>query len=397
MRIGIYGGTFDPIHLGHLTAAQAAMEELRLDKLLLIPAAVPPHKALKENSASAEQRLAMTTLGAESLGIPGIEVSDIELKREGKSYTVDTLRALHEQYPEDELWLLMGTDMLESFAGWYEPDEILCLASLCASGRNEEDSASTLERSADALRRRFPGARIHTFVNERLIEISSTQIRAGLKTGESERYLAPAVYGYILREQLYGTETDLKDLDIDTLRPIALSFLRGKRIPHVLGTEETAVHLAEEYGANVEDARRAALLHDCTKRLSLQEHLALAELYGIEADEVERSTENLMHARTGAAVARDLFAVNDEVYKAIRWHTTGHADMTTLERVIYIADIIEPSRNFSGVDELRAECEKDPDAGLRMSLERTVKRLGEQNSPVQKNTLEALSWMEGRE
>lgn len=110
MKIGIYGGTFDPIHRGHITAAQAAVQQLGLDLLLLIPASIPPHKALPEGGADAAQRLEMATLATAELSCPA-QVLDVEVKRRGKSYTADTLRTLRRQYPEDELWLLMGTDM----------------------------------------------------------------------------------------------------------------------------------------------------------------------------------------------------------------------------------------------------------------------------------------------
>ena len=113
MRIGIYGGTFNPIHRGHLTAARAAMDALGLDRLLLIPASVPPHKALPQGSADAADRLEMAALACAQLG-PVAQALDIELHRTGPSYTVDTLRQLRMEHPEDELWLLMGTDMFLS-------------------------------------------------------------------------------------------------------------------------------------------------------------------------------------------------------------------------------------------------------------------------------------------
>ena len=131
------------------------------------------------------------------------------------------------------------------------------------------------------------------------------------------------MYGYILREGLYNTRADLKHLPLDQLRPVALSYLRHKRIPHVLGTEQEAIRLAERYGADVEKARVAALLHDCTKKLDMDEQLALCRHYGIELDELERKALKLLHAKTGAAVARDVFGVDDEIYRAIWWHTTA--------------------------------------------------------------------------
>lgn len=155
-----------------------------------------------------------------------------------------------------------------------------------------------------------------------------------LAKGEGVNLLPPAVYGYILREGLYGTRADLKRLPLRELRPIALSYLKNKRIPHVLGTEQEAIRLAERYGADVEKARVAALLHDCTKKLNMEEQLELCGRYGIQLDELEQKALKLLHAKTGAAIARDVFGVDDEIYNAIWWHTTGHAHMTLLEKVI---------------------------------------------------------------
>lgn len=145
MKIGIYGGTFNPPHLGHLAAARTALDALKLDKLILMPAAVPPHKVLPENSPAQEHRLAMVERMADAMERPGaVEVSTLELEREGKSYTSDTLEAIHRQYPEAELWLLMGTDMFLTLHLWHEPGTILRLAGICAFGRSEQDGEAVL-------------------------------------------------------------------------------------------------------------------------------------------------------------------------------------------------------------------------------------------------------------
>ena len=141
MKIGIYGGTFNPPHLGHLTAARAVFEMLGLDRLLLIPAGMPPHKAMPTGSPTAAQRLEMTRLAAEQLGLGNrVQTLDMELNREGKSYTADTLELLKQQYPEDELWLLMGTDMFLTLQVWRQPEKILALAGIAAFGRTEADT-----------------------------------------------------------------------------------------------------------------------------------------------------------------------------------------------------------------------------------------------------------------
>ena len=126
MRIGIYGGTFNPPHLGHLMAARTVFEVLKLDKLLLVPAGIPPHKDLPEDSPSAEQRFEMTRFAGEQLGLgEHVETLDIELRRGGKSYTADTLAAIHKQYPDAELWLLMGTDMFLTLQAWRDRKSVV--------------------------------------------------------------------------------------------------------------------------------------------------------------------------------------------------------------------------------------------------------------------------------
>lgn len=396
MKIGIYGGTFNPPHLGHITAARAVYELLGLDQLLLIPAGLPPHKPLPAGSPTRPQRLEMTRLAGEQLGLGGkVRALDIELHREGRSFTSDTLAQLKAQYPDDELWLLMGTDMFLTLQAWHAPEEILSLAGVAAFGRTEEDTEELFAVQREYLYRTYPQARIFTLTVPGVVDISSTELRERLAKGEGAGLLAPAVYGYILREGLYNTGADLKRLKLSQLRPVAMSYLDHRRIPHVLGTEQEAIRLAERYGADVEKARRAALLHDCTKRLDMDEQLTLCKQYDIQLDELERQALKLLHAKTGAAVARDVFGVDDEIYSAIWYHTTGRANMTKLEKIIYLADYIEPSRNFPGIDKLRKVCYEDLDRGLLLGLEMTIEEMTAIGSPVHHATVEARDALKG--
>lgn len=396
MRIGIYGGTFNPPHLGHLTAARAVFELLNLDLLLLIPARLPPHKELPAGSPTPEQRLEMTRLAGEQMGL-GSKVCtlDVELARSGRSFTSDTLAQLQEQYPDSELWLLMGTDMFLTLHAWHEPEKILSLAGIAAFGRTEEDTEELFSAQREYLYKTYPQARIFTLTIPGVIDVSSTELREKLAKGQGANLLAPAVYGYILRKGLYNTRADLKHLSLSQLRPVALSYLKHKRIPHVLGTEQEAIRLAERYGADVEKARVAALLHDCTKKLDMEEQLALCQKYGIQLDELERQALKLLHSKTGAAIARDVFGVDDEIYSAIWYHTTGHADMAKLEKIIYLADYIEPSRDFPGVDTLRKVCYEDLDKGLLLGLEMTIEEMTAMGNPVHRATVEARDWLKG--
>ena len=396
MKIGIYGGTFNPPHLGHLTAARAVFELLNLDQLLLVPAGMPPHKELPAGSPTPEQRLEMTRLAGEQLGLGDrVRTLDIEVYRQGKSFTADTLAQLKAQQPEDELWLLMGTDMFLTLQAWHEPGKILSLAGIAAFGRTEEDTEELFSAQREYLYQTYPQARLFTLTIPGVIDVSSTELREKLAKGEGASLLAPAVYGYILREGLYNTGADLKHLSLSQLRPVALSYLKHKRIPHVLGTEQEAIRLAERYGADVEKARRAALLHDCTKKLDMEEQLALCRRYGIQLDELEQKALKLLHSKTGAAIARDVFGVDDDIYSAIWYHTTGHANMTKLEKIIYLADYIEPSRDFPGVDKLRKVCYEDLDRGLLMGLEMTIEEMTSMGNPVHHATIEARDALKG--
>ena len=277
----------------------------------------------------------MTRLAADQLGLGDkVEVLDLELQRAGKSFTSDTLEELKVRYPGAELWLLMGTDMFLTLHTWHEPEVIFAHAGVAAFGRTEEDIEPLFAAQRERIYRAYPDARLFTMTVPGVIDISSTELRRQLRQGTGGRYLAPAVYGRILRDGLYETGADLRHLPLAQLRPVALSYLKHKRIPHVLGTEQEAIRLALRYGADVGKARVAALLHDCTKKLEMEDQMALVQKYGIPLDELEQKALKLLHAKTGAEIARDVFGVDDEIYRAIQWHTTGRANMSLLEKVM---------------------------------------------------------------
>ena len=392
MKIGIYGGTFNPIHQGHIQAARFAAEYLGLDRLLLIPAGLPPHKTLDDTAPGPEHRLAMVELAAEAVG-PVTEASDLELRRKGASYTLDTVRAVRRKYPRAKLYLLMGTDMFLTFHLWRDPGELAKLCTLCAFGRSEADTESLFAPQREHLARTL-GAEVVTIALPQIVDVSSTWLRGHLEEGR--RYLDPAVYGYILRKGLYGVKADLTALSLEDLRCAAMSLLRCKRVPHVLGTEETAAQLALRWGEDEASARRGALLHDCTKKLNREQHLALCRQYGIQLDPEERREEKLLHAATGAAVARHVFGVPPEVESAIRWHTTGKPDMTTLEKILYLADYIEPTRDFCDLTELRALAFRDLDGAMLLGLEMAVRDLRERGIALHSNSVLARDYLKGK-
>lgn len=393
LNIGVYGGTFNPPHLGHVRAAGYAMDALGLDKLLFVPAALPPHKALPGGSPSPEQRYEMTCIAADNMRRPGaVEASDLELGRGGKSYTADTLAQVHAQYPDARLWFLAGGDMLKSLPAWYEPGRIMSLASVAAFARNAQEAGGALEGYARALTGAW-GGHVEIVTLPEITEVSSTRLRDQLSRGEGRECLQDPVYGYILLHALYGVHADLKRLDTRDLRACSYSMVRAKRIPHIRGTEEESVRLAVRWGADPEKARRAGILHDCTKYLELAEQLQLCREYGVALDDLEQKAVKLLHSKTGAAVARHVFGAPDDIFEAIFWHTTGKADMTLLEKILYLADYIEPTRDFDGVEELRTLAYRDLDAAVLQGLEMSMADLNERGVPVHRNTRQARDWL----
>ena len=388
------GSSFNPPHLGHAAAARAAREVLKLDTLYLIPAGTPPHKALPPGTPSGAARMELARTAAETLG-DRVEVLDWEIRREGKSYTADTLEAVRAAHPGDTLWFLMGSDMFLTLHRWYQPEKILSLAGIAAFRRSRGEAAERMEAQRRLLCRTWPQARIFLLDIPDDVDVSSTEVRAALAAGGGGEWLHPEVYGRVLREGLYGTAADLRHLTLEQLRPVALSHLKHRRVPHVLGTEQEAVRMAVRYGVDEEPVRRAALLHDCTKRLSTEEQFALCDRYGLRLDEQERRNPQLLHAITGAAVARDVYGESEQTVNAIRWHTTGRPGMTAPEKIMYLADLIEPSRDFPGVEELRARCYEDLDGGLRLALERTVRYVRERGGVVHQAALDALEALRG--
>lgn len=390
-KIGIFGGSFNPPHLGHILAVREFQRQLSLDRVLLVPSAVPPHKRLTNNFASAQERLEMTRLAAREL--PFAEVCDLELHREGPSYTADTIAELRSRYPKDRLILLMGTDMLLSFTSWYHPERIVQEASLAVALRDDTDHEK-LHNCAKALKKEL-GAKV-TLMDNRILPHSSTSVRAMLAFDCGESYLDPAVFAYLREKGLYRYGQCLRGLPFPELSAVSLNLHNPRRVPHVVGCSQTARRLAVQYGANPEDAERAGILHDVTKALNGEEQLKLCERYDILLDKFERENPKLLHAKTGAVIAREVFGENEAVCSAINWHTTGRADMTLLEKIIYLADYMEPNRDFEGVEELRRLTASDLDAAMRLGLSMSIRQLRENHRCIDKNSEAALRFLKER-
>jgi len=371
MKIGVFGGTFNPPHIGHIDSARHAADQLCLDKLIVVPAGIPPHKSIPAGSPAPSERLCMTREAFS--GINNAEVSEIEIYGSGPNYTADTITALSRDYPGSSFFLIVGTDMFLSLETWKDSAALLKNVTPAALTRSGGETQRIAEYSR-ALKERH-GTETAIVAND-IIDISSSQLRKMLPEREGIRYIIDATYSYIIQNRLYGAKPDWA-----WLRKKAYAMLSDSRIPHVAGCEREALSLAEKWGVGRDDAQEAAILHDITKNLSESDHLDILEKHAFSGERPGRGEGKLFHSLTGALVASDMFGVSHCVAEAIRWHTTGKPGMSALEKIIYLADYIEPTRNAEGIEglgELRELAYSDLDAamilGLRMSIQDMLER-----------------------
>ena len=387
-KIGIYGGTFNPPHIGHFRAAYYAREALGLDRVLMLPDKEAPHKVVPGDSPAPEHRLEMVRLGLDGMGV---EASGLSLEREGPSYAWQTVRQVRCLYPDADLYFLMGSDMLESFPDWLYPERILkdaALAVFCRGDKGEADRLEEAKTRVEAL-----GGRV-VLLNNPITEISSTQLRRMLIFRCAGDFLPERVEEYIQVRNLYGTGQNFRHLKEAELEKVVVSLLKPGRVAHVLGCRDTAVALARHYGVNETDAARSALLHDITKALDGPLQLTLCRSYGTMLDDFSQKNPKTLHALTGSLVAERIFGENEAVVSAIRCHTTGKADMNTLEKILYVADYMEPNRDFPGVERLRELAWTDITQALKLGLEMTLAMLREQKREISPESREALSYLE---
>ena len=212
----------------------------------------------------------------------------------------------------------------------------------------------------------------------------------------ADDFLPAGVGDYIREHGLYDTAAQWKNLPMEELEPIVVRLLHPNRVAHVLGCRDTAVKMAEHWGENVVDAARAGILHDITKVLDGPLQLTLCEAYGKILSDFSRKYPKTLHALTGSLVAEKIFGENEAVVTAICHHTTGRANMGLLEKIIYVADYMEPCRDFPGVEKLRELAYSDIDAALKLGLEMTLEHLARQGNEVSAESREALAFLNNR-
>ena len=374
-RIGIIGGTFNPIHLGHLMIAEVACESFNLEKVIFVPARIPPHK--QYDVIDSHHRYAMTAAAVSDN--PNFEISDVEMRREGPSYTVDTIQYFKKLYgPTVEFYFIAGTDTIRALPTWKFIDELIDEVHFI--GATRPDGSSAIDSTLDELGAKAR-EKIHVMEVPEM-KLSATYLRERLRSGKTVRNMLPiCVVDYIEENHIYRKEYMM--LSFDEIQHRVSQWMGKKRFKHTLGVVESATQLAKLYNVDVEKARLAALLHDCAKEMPLKEMQDLVKENNYKADEELLANGNLLHGLAGMIRAKLEFSITDsEILEAIRVHTTGKVGMSTLDKVIFLADYIEPNRDFLGVDELRTVAKKDLNKAVLLGFDNTINHLIEQHLSI---------------
>ncbi|MBE7086357.1 MAG: nicotinate (nicotinamide) nucleotide adenylyltransferase [Clostridiales bacterium] len=335
MRIAIFGGSFDPIHIEHIRLVEAAIKSLHLDKLIVMPAYSPPHKPWRV-LADATYRLEMCRLAF--VNQPKVEISDFEIMQGGTSYTYLTCEHFKKEYPKAEIFWLVGTDMLRDFPTWKEPQKILENVTLAVCGRNEKEGWLAPERKffhekfgKDLAEIHYNGA-----------DVSSTKIRVLAGAGTDLTHFTPiSVAEYIQKNGLYKIENAKEALGLE----------KTQRMMHSIRVANLAAARANGLKISEQKAITAALFHDCAK--NLPEDSPYLQDFTLQKEWGEVPLP-VIHQYQGAYVAKKYFSVTDEdILNAIRFHTSARPNMSELEKLIFLADMLEEERSYDGVEILR--------------------------------------------
>ena len=369
MRIAVFGGAFDPLHKEHIRIIDGAKSILNMDKVVLLPTYNPPHK--DGSTVSYEHRVAMLRLFALSRPYVEIDETEKELSLE-KSYAYIVLGEIKKRYPSDELYYIIGSDSLRKLSSWAQPEEIFKSVKMVVITRGEDD----VKDIACEYAKKYNGEIIVGFRAE---TESSSAIRCKLEIGaydELKGRLDDKILDYIIKNRLYSRYADV----VARLK----ATLSERTFRHSLRVAEFAVENAWRVWEDYDKALLAGLLHDSAKgRAPIKDE-----------SEYDVSSTEVIHQYDGAEVARAEYGIEDEeILDAIRYHTTGKPNFSSLGKLIYLADKLERGRDYPCVDYLRATLEqKGVDVAFREALGHSIEYLRACNKKIDLLTLDAYEW-----
>lgn len=367
--------------------ADAYCRALGLDRVLFIPTGTPPHKhcaQLPEGS----HRCAMVQLAIADM--PQYALCDAEQYRAGRSYTVDTLLQLREQYPQDSFYLLMGGDMFLTVQDWHGAQKIFELAEVCTLARDAHSHAELLQHAQHL---RAMGARAQV-IQASVLECSSTEIRAKLAEGcrdAAALQLPQRVLDYLWQNGLYGTDPETYPWPVETYRMEAKRLESPKRFRHSENVAERAAELGERYGVSPKLLYIAGLLHDICKDLPREEQLHWLSKSVIIKDKNILQVPPIWHGPCAAVyIWEELGVYNRQICSAVHYHTTGSGSMSLFDKLIYLADLTSRERDYPDARETHALADHDVEAAMAHSLRFTLHKLRSQGTPLTDDAYQAF-------
>lgn len=373
--IGVFGGAFDPPHLSHIALAKALLKERGYDKLILLPSHNPPHKTL---SATDKQRLDMLEMVTNG---ENIEISTMELDMNGVGYTADYLPILMKKYG-DNIEYIIGGDSFLKFSKWSRPFEIIKMVKLLVVARDSERQ-KLLDKLADYDNIDKKGIYIAKYMPD---SMSSSEIRDKIRLHlPVNDMLDEKVYSYIKQNNLYNEYGNI----FEKLK----NNLSEERLCHTKNVVLFALRYYEQLDLDYNKVFLACLLHDCAK--GIKDFTPFTK--GLNAIPNDCLNTPVAHAFCGKIVAQKEYGINDvEVLDAICYHTTARVNMSKLDKLVYVSDMLEDGRNFEGVNDLRKAFDVDFEKGFEQCLSATVEHLQKQNNEIYPLTLKAYDYYKRR-
>ncbi len=318
MKIGLYGGTFNPPHNSHVKIAKCAKQQLELDKLIVMPCGEPPHKVC---DVDAKTRYQLSQLAFGNFAT----VSDYELLQHGASYTIFTVQMLREKYPDSTIYLIVGADSLRDVALWYNAEQLVKLVTFAVAGRK-----GVAVGDGESFVTSHGGNVVWLDIKQSAISSSEIRLRYDFDL-DADNFVPSDVDLFIRQHNLYRPHGALAD----KLR----TYLKPARYSHTFYVTKRGLQLAN--GRETEKVFLACALHDCAKYIAPNSY----KKYGFVCE--SDVPLPVIHAFLGAKVAQQDFGIDDgEVLDSIYYHTTARPDMTWLDKIVYVADKTEESRKY---------------------------------------------------
>jgi nicotinate-nucleotide adenylyltransferase len=390
MKFAILGGSFNPVHIGHLFLADAALTALGYDRIILVPAHTSPFKPGIQGS-SPKDRLDMliASIPADSR----LTIDDCEIRREGVSFTIDTVKDIIERYrPEGKPGLILGDDLARDFHKWRNAGEIAALADIIIGHRLSAENTP------------FPYP--HKQLDNEILELSSGNVRDRIAKGQAWTYLVSPGAQFIIRDRgLYGLRQpepgsgDGAGITVELIARVeaaARSMLSPVRFLHSRNVALLVRDLCRQFGLDPQAGYLAGIAHDICKSFPEEELFRLTKRDGRPVSRLEKKKPSLLHARAGAVLLKERFGVqNGDILDAIRLHTLADPEMGPLAKAVFIADKIEISRER--VDASLRDIAAFPslDALFAVVLDNNVAYLRSRKLSLSKGTIRLLDAMKG--